>query len=347
MFKSTGGFRVGVILAVALLLTIVAVATSIPGCGRSEPTESSGIVVESPEPRNYAMNVVVSGVPFWADTRSTWTKLQENREGVSTVFGGPLDTDVQKQVEEIDALESVGVDGFVIAPANSSSLTPTIDRLVDKGVPVVTYLVDAPESKRLVYIASELEAASAKVAEYSVTPGDSSSAKALILFAEAGNAEQEARRRGFEQFAETIGIEVVDVLEDKYDEVLGAELVRAALAKYPDLNYIFGCNSRSAVGTVSALREMGYVAGDVVVTGWDTDRDVLDLINGGWVKASAAQHSSFMTNLAFSILDGISRGSLYPPNRQFQENGVSPVPERIVVPVQLVTKTNVAAFYPR
>jgi ABC-type sugar transport system substrate-binding protein len=106
--------------------------------------------------------------------------------------------------------------------------------------------------------------------------------KVIIVYAQAGNSEQEARRRGFE---ELIGrypaLQLVGVVEDNYDEQKGAPQIKSLLIKYPDVKFIFGAHSRAAVGAVSALRELGYKPGQVSVSGSDTDQDVLDLIKAG------------------------------------------------------------------
>ncbi len=296
---------------------------------------------------DYAMNVVVSGVGFWADTREAWKAIDEEREDVDTIFGGPIDTDSQKQIDEIDGLIAKGIDGIVVAPADSTELTPAINRAVEKGIPVVTYLVDAPESKRTCYITSELETASQRVVD-AVYQDDGSMSQAIVVFAEAGNEEQEARRRGFEIAASRLpNLSVVEVVEDKYDESVGAELLKAALTKQEGVKYIFGCNSRSAIGAVTALKDHSRSKGEVLVTGWDIDKDVLDLVKDGWVVATAAQQSSFMTQLAFSIVEAESEGWLYPRNRSFKASGVRPLPEIITIPIQVVTKDNVTGYFPK
>jgi len=293
------------------------------------------------------MNVVVSGVPFWIDARATWTALGASHSGIKTVYGGPLKTNAQKQADEIDALLSQGISGLIIAPADSAGLAPAIDRAIAKNVPVVTFLVDSPTSKRLAYVGSEEADASEKVASY-VASGLSASSKAIVLYAQAGNEEQEDRRSGFLKFSKQHPeLFIVATLEDNYDESVAASQLRPLITKYQDVKYIFGCDSRSAVGAVTALKDLHVAPGTVTVTGWDEDKDVLDLISSGWVKASVAQNSSYMTMLAFSILDAQVGGYLYPSTRKFAENSIRPLPEKIIVPVQLVTKDNVQGYYPK
>jgi ribose transport system substrate-binding protein len=296
----------------------------------------------------YAMNVVVSGVPFWNDTRSSWEAIGKSYPNTITTFGGPTDDNAQTQIDQIAAaIRTRSIDGLVVAPADSAALTTVIDQAVAAGIPVITYLVDAPKSRRLTYVASELDTGSKRVGEY-VTATGPAGGDAIILFAKAGNEEQETRRRGFEQFiGNKPALHLVDAYQDGYDEKKSSSIVKTVLVKHPNVKYIFGCDSRSAIGAASALRELHYKPGQVVITGWDVDKDVLDLVRSGWVQASAAQQSTFMTDLIYSILDASHKNYLYPLNRLYKEHGVRPVPEQIVVPITVVTSSNVLGFYPK
>lgn len=332
--------RSTLVAAVASILALFAT-----GCGRTE--ESAAPAGQPAQPiKTFAMNVLVSGVPFFNDTQDTWRAMGAGLN-VKTIYGGPLDTDAQKQIQQIEAMIAQRVDGLVIAPTDSAALAPVINRAVDAGIPVVTYLNDVPQSKRLVSITAEREEGGLRVGR-SVVGQSAGPAKGIIMFSQVGNEEQEGRRRGFEMLAREVKtLQIVATVSDKFDETVGATQLRPLLAKYPDVNYIFGCGSRSAVGAVSALKELHYKPGQVTVTGWDYDEDVLDLISQGWVKVTAAQNTPYMTQLAFNVLKARVGGWLYPINRLFEENAVRPVPEKIVVPIDLVTAANSKGYYPR
>src|ERR1044071_6200325 len=97
------------------------------GCGRiEEPTK-----VSQQSPKTFAMNVLVSGVPFFNDTQATWRAMGKGLN-VKTVYGGPLDTDAQKQIAQIESLIAQKVDGLVVAPTDSAALAPVINKAVDR-----------------------------------------------------------------------------------------------------------------------------------------------------------------------------------------------------------------------
>jgi ribose transport system substrate-binding protein len=326
-----------VLLSAALILVI-----SSGGCGRVE----SGTATSAGKTKTYAMSLYVVGLPFWNDTKATWDAIGR-QPGVKTIYSGPVDGDPQKQIQDIDTMIARKVDGIVVSASDSAALVLEINKAVDSGIPVVTYLNDAPNSKRMTNITSELEASSLKVGGAALE-NNTEPATAIISCADAGNQEQTARRHGFEMLAQqNPQLKIVGVVEDKFDDATGAQRIKPLLAKYRKLNYIFGCNSRSAVGAVSALKETGAKPGQVVVTGWDEDADELNLIEQGWVKYSVAQNSALMTQIAFAILQASAQGTLYPSNRQFQQYGISPVPDRIMIPVSLISSANVKGYYPK
>ena len=309
----------------------------------SQPSEDKR--ASAPLSAHFAMNVVVSGVPFWTDTRETWAKIAMAIPGVTTEFAGPLNTDSQKQIEEIESLITRKVDCIVIAPTDSGALTGVIDRAVAQGIPVITMLNDSPTSKRLAYITSPRETASKKMVSQIASMRGELAGKAAILLSQAGNEEQEGRAAGFKSYiADHPSLTLVGVIEDNFDETKGAEGMAALLTRNPDLKFVFGCNSRSAVGAVSALKELHKIPGEVLVSGWDYDDDVLTLIEQSWVVGSVAQQSSFITQLAFDILLAHRLQFLYPQSLPLQTYGIRPLPEVIEVPVNLVTKENVAAY---
>jgi len=335
--------RIQRLLPLSLILTIALLALLVSGCPGKNGNGTNGT---DRSKQTYAMNVVVSHVPFWTESKQTWSSLGQNF-GVKTVFGGPESDDAQKQINEIETLISQGVSGIVIAPTDSKALTPVINKAVDSGIPVVTYLVDAPASKRLMYITSSLEGASKTVADYSISnhqPGG----KAIVLIGTAGSEEQERRANGFkEAVGKFSSMKVVDVIEDKFDVSTGAQNLKAALQRHGKVQYIFGCNSRSAAAAKLALEELGYKPGEATITGWDYDDDVIGLIENGWVFASAAQQSNFMSQVAFNILYAHANNYLYAPSLNLKEHGVSPVPTEIDVPITLITVKNAAAYLKR
>ncbi len=67
----------------------------------------------------------------------------------------PNDEDPQKQAEFIEQLVGAGVDGITIACSDASKVTRAIDDAIAKGVQVMCFDSDAPDSKRLCYVGTD------------------------------------------------------------------------------------------------------------------------------------------------------------------------------------------------
>lgn len=70
---------------------------------------------------------------------------------ITVLWRTPNEEDAQKQVELMEQLALQGVDGISVSCSNADTLTPAIDRVVDKGIAVMCFDSDAPKSKRFAY----------------------------------------------------------------------------------------------------------------------------------------------------------------------------------------------------
>jgi len=68
---------------------------------------------------------------------------------ISIDWRTPTDEDASKQAEAISALADEKVDGITVSCSDAQTLTGAINDAVDKGVPVVCFDSDAPQSKRI------------------------------------------------------------------------------------------------------------------------------------------------------------------------------------------------------
>lgn len=67
----------------------------------------------------------------------------------------PNDEDATKQAEAIEALTRRGANGIAVSCSEANTVTPSIDKAVEKGVAVVCFDSDAPNSKRFAYYGTD------------------------------------------------------------------------------------------------------------------------------------------------------------------------------------------------
>ncbi len=59
-------------------------------------------------------------------------------DNVELRFAAAYDSD-ERQVQQIDSLVSTGIDLLIVAPNQMATITPAIDRVFDKGIPVIVF----------------------------------------------------------------------------------------------------------------------------------------------------------------------------------------------------------------
>jgi len=67
----------------------------------------------------------------------------------------PTNEDPVKQAEAVESLTRQGADGIAISCSEANTVTPAIDRAVEKGIAVICFDSDAANSKRLAYYGTD------------------------------------------------------------------------------------------------------------------------------------------------------------------------------------------------
>jgi ribose transport system substrate-binding protein len=288
----------------------------------------------------YAVNVAYSAQPFWKDTQKTIQEIQNTNSTISFVFGGPSNADVNKQIEEIESLITRKVNGIILFPADPKALIPIINKAVENQIPVVTLFSDVVGSKRMSFVgAPEKESGMllAKMVLDNHPDFSKAKTKILISFNKPGETVTDARLAGIKEALESPEynqtVEVIQIVNDYGDDAKAAEAIAPILEKHKDIKVIFGLNARSAIGAIAAIKEKkksngeSYKPGDIIITAWDSDADVLNHIQDGWIYATSVLNTVLCTQTAFQIL--------YTKEAESKE---------VLIPEILVTKENVSSF---
>ncbi len=77
----------------------------------------------------------------------------------------PNEEDATKQAEAVEALARRGAAGIAVSCSEANTLTPSIDKAVGKGVAVVCFDSDAPQSKRFAYYGTDDQSCGARIME--------------------------------------------------------------------------------------------------------------------------------------------------------------------------------------
>jgi ribose transport system substrate-binding protein len=269
-----------------LVAGLAAASLAIAGCGgEDEPATGGG---SGGEAAGYKMTLIagVKGDEFYI-TMNCGAQEEAEKLGVDLDFQGPDQFDASLQTPVVNAVTANKPDAILIAPTDTKAMYSPIKQAADNGSKIV--LVDTTLERAdfaVSQIASDNEgggrAAATALAEQIGGRG-----KVFVVNVKPGISTTDARAKGFEEEAKTIGLDYLgqDYNQDQPDKA--AAIVKAQLAKHPDLKGIFATNLFGAEGAASGLREAGNK--DVKIVGFDAGPKQVKDLEEGIIQALVAQ----------------------------------------------------------
>jgi len=249
------------------------------------------------------------GVVIPSEPRSYWGGVEEGFRSASSefqdfgiqcvFFSSPIRSLEQDTMLIQQALRS-GVDGLAIAPFNTVDMRNLIDEIVDSNIPVVTYVTDVPESKRLCYVGNEPLKEGRVAGEIfgKLLRGQGES----IVFRGREGLYSNSRLDGFYDVLKTDFPNVVVHTEEELymSSNIVHEKVNNLLDLYPNLDGIFVANSFTD-SVASVLVQRG-LAKKICLVGFDLTKETELYLKKGVVDAVVTSNSFRQGYEAFKIL---------------------------------------------
>ena len=242
----------------------------------------------------------------------------------------PNDEDATKQAEAVEALTRRGANGIALSCSEANTVTPAIDKAVSKGIPVMCFDSDAPESKRFAYYGTDDRDAGARIVNELARVMGEKGTIAMI----AGN-----------QSAPNLQARVAGAKD--------------ALAKFPNMKlndpgvfYHVETPEKSAEAVASAQNANPGIQGWAFIGGWPLfTADALKWAPGSIKVVSCDALPAQLNYLRSGHVDTLYAQDCYGWGYKSVEilmekiiNGKSPEPARVIDPLTQVTKANVDEF---
>ena len=242
----------------------------------------------------------------------------------------PNDEDATKQAEAIDALVRRGAQGISVSCSEAATVTPSIDKAAAKGVPVMCFDSDAPDSKRFAFYGTDDFSCGERIMENVIKAMGGKGVVAIL----GGNQSAPNRQNR-------------------------AEGAKAAVAKNPGVKlnspaafYHVETPEKSAEAVASAQNANPGIQGWCFIGGWPLfTADALKWAPGAVKVASCDALPAQLDYLRSGHVDTLFAQDCYGWGYKSVEillekivNGKSPEPARVVDPLTEVTKANVDAF---
>ncbi|MDR0718700.1 MAG: substrate-binding domain-containing protein [Treponema sp.] len=237
--------------------------------------------------------------------------LEKAKEmGVNVEFHGPDVADPAQQIQIVENLIAKRVDGIAIGPTDSAALTPLINRAIERGIKVLCFDTDAPQSNRAGYIGTININFGRHMGE---VLGQTLNGKGNVLVSQGVATQQNLieRLQG-----------VKEVCSQKYpdikfiDEQSGAGDPNRTLANienmvkaHPDFDALIGIDA--AAGPAAAIVWKAQSLKQPVIVGDDTS-DIIQGVKDGYITYTIAQNQYIWGQKIVEELNDLCDGKSIP-----------------------------------
>jgi ribose transport system substrate-binding protein len=272
----------------AVLLAAAALALGVVACGDDEESGGGGgSGASSSESYDVTLLAGVKGDEFYI-TMNCGAQAEAEKLGVNLEFQGPDQFDPSLQTPIVNAIAAKRPDALLVAPTDTKAMYAPIKQVADGGAKVVMVDTTLEQADFAVsQIASDNEGGG-RAAAKALAEQIGGSGKVFVNNVKPGISTTDARAKGFQEEAEKLGLEFVGVEynDDRPDKA--ASIVKAQIAKHPDLKGIFATNLFGAEGSAAGLREAGK-QDTVKIVGFDAGPKQVADLEEGLIQALVAQ----------------------------------------------------------
>jgi ribose transport system substrate-binding protein len=275
--------------AAFVALAVGVSAFGVAACGDDDEQSAGGGGASGGDKKDYKLVLIagVKGDEFYI-TMNCGAQAKAKELGVSVEFQGPDKFDASLQTPIVNAVAAKKPDAVLIAPTDTKAMFAPIKQLADAGSKIVFVDTTLEQSDMAVSrIASDNEAGGREAAT-ALTDLIGGSGKVFVVNVKPGISTTDARAKGFEEGAKESGLDYLGQDYSQDEPARAATIIKAQLAKNPDLKGVFATNLFSAEGTANGVREAGK-AGDVKIVGFDAGPAQVEQLQKGDVQALIAQ----------------------------------------------------------
>lgn len=184
----------------------------------------------------------------------------------ATVEIRSADDDTRRQIDDIRYFADNGFDIIVASPVEAEAMTPVIEEVYKRGIPVIVFDRTIRGDSFTASISTDNVGLGRQAGEYALTiaPGHP---RALEIFGRTGSTPAADRHAGFSEAFTAGGGTIVGSASADWKKEDAMPKVDSLLELYPDVDIIYAHNDRMAIGASEVARSRGL--DDIQIIGID------------------------------------------------------------------------------
>jgi ribose transport system substrate-binding protein len=250
-----------------------------------------------------------------AETQSI--KDEAAKIGVKKLLTTNANSQLDKQISDIQDMLNQGAQVLIVAPLNSDGLQPALAAAAAKHVPVLTIdrkINATPCKDYLSFLGSNFVEQGKRAAD-AMIKATGGTGKVAILLGSSGNNVTTDRTNGFvEELKTASGLTVVAQQTGEFARDKGQQVMEQLLSSHPEITAVYAENDEMGLGAVTAITAAGKKPGtDIKIVSIDGTANAVQAIVDGKYNAVIESNPRFGP-LAFQTLQQFYAGTAIQPN---------------------------------
>lgn len=192
---------------------------------------------------------------YWEIVNAGFLKCAK-RLNLEFIIKAPPSENVECQLADMERFVEQKVDGIAFVATNPELFAPTVEKALKKGIPVLCFDLDAPESGRYAFIGATRPIEMGIVAGKYMVENLPKGGTVAIQTGSMTAAGALGKLKGFQEIASKNDINVIDIKNDYGKISLALENAKLLLTKYPDLDGMYGIYAYHAWCQAQAVKEL-------------------------------------------------------------------------------------------
>jgi len=269
----------------------------------------------APAPKRIVIGLTLPGLkfPFFVTMKNDFDQLAA-KLGVAVVYIDGQD-DSAAQTAAMETLISMKVNGIVISPETTDSLTPAIDAAVKAGIPVATVDRKSTSTKVLVHIGADNVEGGRAAGRY-IAEKLNGTGNIIELEGTPGASPAIDRKKGFDEvIAKYPGLKILVSQEASFDRAKANSVMENLMQAYPNFDAVFGANDEMIIGAIEAMFAAGTDPSTKVTAGYDATADAFAYLRKGQLGATIDQFPGKQSAQALQYLLDYIKTKKLPPQK--------------------------------
>lgn len=227
--------------------------------------------------------------PFFEPVGVAAEKFAKEK-GWDVLVKAPDKFDVQQQIEIMENLIAMKVDGIGIGATDPKALAPYVNKAVDAGIKVIAFETDTPDSKRMAYMGTDNYLAGRHLGAV-LARELNNKGKVVIL---TGLPTQLSLNRRIDGIKDVLkekypDVKIIDTQSSQGDPAKAVAMTEDMIKAHSDFDVLVGIDATAGPAAVSVWKAKGWKGNEKKIITFDNMPDNIQGLKDGFITSIITQ----------------------------------------------------------